>query len=398
MKLLKSLVLSLLSFLLFLSLSIFGLALMLNSTLLNPDFVTSELERLDISSLAKEFNRVQTPGGEPTADIETALANTITELEPLVKEQVSIATYSIHDYLLGKSQDPNLALILKDTVLSRDFVVSVVDKLDIASLVAPYLKEPLTGNIPAEMSYLSGYLDKYLDDVITELKPWLKEQASTAADPIADYLLGERPGLSVVIPLEPVKASLRDKLWEAFQESPPPELAMIPQTMRQTYFNQFYEQFSAAIPSTFELNESALGAGLPAQITGAIAEAEKTLAQARQYISYFQLGYKALIGLMILLTLGIFLISRDVKHTTRSIGTTLLIYGVIGYATTFALDYLNLEEQLMRGIPALLQTWMTQFMGNLMAPLKTFDLALLIAGVVLIIISIVYRRRQPQPE
>jgi len=48
MNFLKGLALSLLSFLLLLSLSIFGLALTLNQTILNPDFTISEVDRLDI--------------------------------------------------------------------------------------------------------------------------------------------------------------------------------------------------------------------------------------------------------------------------------------------------------------------------------------------------------------
>jgi hypothetical protein len=55
MNLLKGLALGLLSFLLFLSLYVFGLALTLNYTLLNPDFAISEVDRLDIPLLAEEF-------------------------------------------------------------------------------------------------------------------------------------------------------------------------------------------------------------------------------------------------------------------------------------------------------------------------------------------------------
>jgi len=61
MKVLKGLALSLLSFLLFLSLSIFGLALTLNLTILNPDFTVSELDRLDIPSLTKDLLSQQIP-------------------------------------------------------------------------------------------------------------------------------------------------------------------------------------------------------------------------------------------------------------------------------------------------------------------------------------------------
>ena len=84
---LKGLAISLLSFLLFLSLSIFGTVFMLNNTFLKPDFVTTELNRLDVSSLVGEF-LITEPSSEAPFPAEV-ISKTITDLEPLVKEQVS---------------------------------------------------------------------------------------------------------------------------------------------------------------------------------------------------------------------------------------------------------------------------------------------------------------------
>jgi len=192
---LKGLAISLLSFFLFLSLSVFGLAIMLNGTILNPDFITSQLNRLDVSLLAEEILTEQ-PSEE---EFGTDLVNTITKLEPLVKEQVSAAIYSVYDYLLGKRESPDLALTLRNTLLSSDFIVSIVDELDISSLAREVLSEQLAEEIPEETGYMVEYLDESLDDVITELEPWVKEQVSVAADPIADYLLGESQSLNIVI-------------------------------------------------------------------------------------------------------------------------------------------------------------------------------------------------------
>jgi len=54
MKILKGLALGLLSFLLFLSLSIFGILFLLNQTILNPNFISSELDKLDVAALVVE--------------------------------------------------------------------------------------------------------------------------------------------------------------------------------------------------------------------------------------------------------------------------------------------------------------------------------------------------------
>ena len=55
MNFLKGLALGLLGVILFLSLTVFGLAFMVNSTALSPKFITSELDKLDVSSLAEEL-------------------------------------------------------------------------------------------------------------------------------------------------------------------------------------------------------------------------------------------------------------------------------------------------------------------------------------------------------
>jgi len=289
MKFLKGLGLSLLGFLLFLSISTFSFAYLLNNTLLSPDFATTQLNRLDMSSLTKEFLAQQ-----PADETSEALVNAITELEPTIKEQLGVAINDIYDYVLGKSQSLDLALTLRNSVLSTDFAVSVMDKLDLATLVGENLKEQFAQEIPPEMM---GYLEEPLDDTLKELEPWMKEQIGVAADPMLDYLLGRSPGFSVEISLEPVLASLQDNLREAFHEKMPPEFAIIPPAMFDQYFDQFYQEFTQDIPATVAIDQSLFGAEMPMQITQMLTDAEVMLAEGRQYVSYFQQGYNLLIGL-----------------------------------------------------------------------------------------------------
>jgi len=82
-KFLKSLALGLFSFLLFPSLAIFGLLYMLDNTLLKPDFLISEMDSLDVPSLAGELFSIQTPQGIPYLD--EAIDETIADLEPWMK-------------------------------------------------------------------------------------------------------------------------------------------------------------------------------------------------------------------------------------------------------------------------------------------------------------------------
>ncbi|MEE9399952.1 MAG: hypothetical protein V3V23_06765 [Dehalococcoidales bacterium] len=112
MNFLKGLALSLLSFLLFLSLALFGIAFALNNTLLNPDFVIAQVDRMDVSALTRELVGEQIRELlPPEAEfLEEALYGVIDENEPWLKEQVSAGISSFYDYMLGESE--RLSLII----------------------------------------------------------------------------------------------------------------------------------------------------------------------------------------------------------------------------------------------------------------------------------------------
>jgi len=392
MGVLKGLAVGLSSFLLFLSLSVFGVAFAANSTVLNPSFVTSELDRLDISSMVEEFVIEQTTEDE----FEVALINTIGKIEPLVKEQAGAIIDDIYDYLLGESENLDLAITLKNTLLSSDFIVSLVDELDISSMADEFLNEQLTAEIPEGMEYLGKYLDESLAGVIAELEPWLKEQISVAVDPIADYLLGESQSLSIAIPSGPVTESLKDHLWDAFSQSPPLEYTGFSLVLLERQFDEVYQAFTEQFPQAFEFDESLIGTEVPETIAEALADAEDVLGQAKQHIGTYQLVYKLLIGFMVLLVLCIILINRNVKIITRSLGITSLTYGAIEFGGLFAADYFGLERLSRFDLPSILQEWLPQFASNLLSPLQTFSIGLMAVGVVLIIVSVVYKRKQAE--
>ncbi len=295
MKFLKNLALSLLGFLLFLCLSLFGAIYALDRTFLNPDFVTSELNRLDVPSLVEEFIPIEAPPEVP-------------------------------------------------------------------------------------------YLNEVIDETIAELEPWIKEEMNTAIYSGYDYLMSRTSSLSISISTEPVRDSLSKNLREAILASPPPELQGLPPTMQEQYINEAIQQFTNDIPSTIEFNESSL----PPDVLN-------TLGQIKQVLSYYRLAYNALIGFMVLLVIGIILISRQVKDITRRLGTPSLTYGVIGYASIFATKYFIEKGVMLPDMPPSLQAWMSQFIIDSLAPMEKFSLGLLFAGLILVIVSFVYKPRQPSP-
>jgi len=301
MKFLKGLGLAILSFLLFLSLSIFGFVLTLNQTILNPDFVVSQVDRLDIASIAGDMLSEQIPQFEATS---------------------------------------------------------------------PY--EP--------------YVAEVMDDTIADLEPWIKEQARDGIYFFYDYLEGRSQSLSLVVSLEPVKEKLRDNLREAVLQSPLPELAGLSPAEREQALNEFYSEFSEQIPSTFEFTEALMEPEVTAQ-----------LEQAKQVVGYFHLAYNALIGLILLLILGIVLLNRKVKGSTRGLGMTFLTCGALSYAGVLVAKNIAGTHLTQLDIPVYLQAWTPQFLSDFLAPLEMYSIGLLAVGVVLLVVSFVYKPRQPSP-
>ena len=285
MKFLKGLALGLLGFLLFLSLSVFGLVFTLNQTVLNPDFMVSEINKLDISSLAGSF-------------------------------------------------------------------------------FGEFLSEQIPGGQTPEGKALRA---EVIDDTLADLEPWIKTQMDTAIYSGYDYLLGESQNLNLAISTDQLKETLKDNIKPALIRSIP-------------------EFASLQIPSTIDISEEMLG-----------PEVISTLEQVREYISYIQIAYKALIGFMLLLIGLIVLTHRQVRDSTRQIGITFLAYGIPGYVgafliNNFAMEYLpQLTGQPL--LPASLQAWLPQLVNNILAPMQMFSLGILIGGVVLLVVSFVYKRK-----
>jgi len=178
----------------------------------------------------------------------------------------------------------------------------------------------------------------------------------------------------------------------------------------------FFGVLTEMVPSTLEIDETLFGTETPAQIAEAltegeegleqakqdiavaITEAEEGLGQAREYVSYFQLGYKILIGLIILLIAGIVLLNREVKSATRKLGIVSLTFGVVWFTVTLAGKYFAGKQIALLDIPPYFQEFLPGLVNDFLAPLQWLSLSLLIGGIALIVVSFVYKPHQQQDE
>ncbi len=307
MRFLKSLVVSLLGLLLFFSLSLFGTVYMLNQTVLDRNFVSSELDRLDISSLMKEALTQQ----------------------------------------MGQQIGQQLSL---------------------------QLSQQLGQPVPQ----LGGRITTALDATITELDPWLKQQMRDVTNSTYDYMTGQSQSLNWKIPLSTMKDTLKKNMKTAILQAP--ELAAVPLALRESTAEGTSQSLVTQFPDSFDLSQT-LG-----------PDFQRIMGQVRQYVGYAPTAYWGLIGLMALLVLGMVLIERNIKVTSRSLGTTCLTYGFFGYAVGWAMDYF-LGGISVPGLPPATQKGLTQLLNDFATPMQTFSIVLGAIGVALIIVSLVVRSK-----
>lgn len=167
MTLARRAVIGFLSFLLFLSLSGFGLAFTANRTVLNPNFLISQLDTLDVPSLAEEVLREQIPEEVafivPAEFIDEVLDDVIIELEPWLREQVNVAIYTGYDYLLGRSDSLSLVIRLEE---AKEVVR---DKVWQAVLRSP---PPIIEGLPPPL--VEQYFDEFYQQISEQMPSTLE--------------------------------------------------------------------------------------------------------------------------------------------------------------------------------------------------------------------------------
>jgi hypothetical protein len=357
MKVLKGFGVAILSLLLFLSLSVFGMAFMLKSTVLNPDFVASQVDKIDISALARELSEKQINEQLPEemSFLKEAIYEVVDEQEPWLKEQADAAIYDGYDFLLGKSEELDITISL--VPLKENLRDSLWRKLNELSL-------PEIAVIAEDL--LRPYIDQHFDELFARIPAEYlpPELAGLPAEQMKQYLEQDLPGFIELVP----------------DEQLPPEISALLEDNLKPYYDQYYAEFAGQIPDIIELDESSIP-----------PEVMEQLRQVRQYIGDFQTYYYYLIGFMVLLVAGIVLINRNVRDTTRALGIDLLIYGAMEFAGVYlARKYMPVGMPL-QGVPVSLQAWLTGLPGDILAPLQTFSIGVLIVGAVLLVVSFVYK-------
>ncbi len=386
---------SILSLLLFLSLFVFGPAFLFKQTVLNPAFVNSEVNKLELASLVNEVI-AQGSSQDLPEEIADAVSHTVSKIEPRFKEELNTFITSIYDYLLGKKENPELPLLIRSTFLNSEFLGAIINELDLTALMKPIIYEQANNWIPQMLEPFKPFIYPAIDDMLESQEPWIKQQIINNIDQIADYLVGLRDGFNITIPMDPVVKGIKDYMLKDVKDLPLPQVIGLPPEMVEAVFNDFFDEFSQYIPVSFSFDESIIGEDVPQQVRKVLTEGENAMAQMKDYISTFQLGYNLLIAFMVLLTIGIILVFREVRGATRTLGIVFLIFGAIELLSRILIN--NVFSQQMAqatAIPSHLHQWLLQFVSDVSAPLQILSIGFIIGGIVLIVVSVVYKPRRP---
>ncbi len=378
------------------------LAQVLSDTFLNEDFVADLLAEVDIAAVVEASLETD----EIDEEFLNSLIDTISEIEPGLKEQVAAASGPVFDYVLAETDSIDLKQTLRDTLLSTDFVTYLIDNLDISLLASEFIEDNIKGIVPVELDFITDELD----DIATIIEPTLKQALSDNTDEILDYLLGETSTLSVAISLGPVRDDLENALRQTVLDNLPPEWQGLPQEEIKQRVNDFVNDAMDAIPDTLDLGEDLFSPELSEDVSDALAEAEDSLTEVReeiqdqlseaettledirQYIGWGIMGYWGLIAVIVLLILAIIGIYHQVKGASLHLGIMFLVLGIIECVVVFVGRGIAIREIAKQDIPAAVQHLPDKLITDVTSPLAALSIGLIVLGIILIAAAILYPR------
>jgi hypothetical protein len=346
------------SLLLFLALTIFSLAFMLHGTVLSSDFVTKQVDRIDISSIARDVAEKQI-GNELPAEatvLKDVAYDVIAKQEPWIKQQLNNAIDTGYDFFLGKSSTLIITIPLADLKASLS--------TDLWDAAKKYLQEKLAAMTDSDMTlYLQDFIHQIPDDILPpELASLPLDLRELAIEQYLRAFAGQKTLVNI-----------------------PPEITGQIEGQVKQYFDQYLAEFTSQIPDSYTIDETTIG-----------PDTMDSLFTLRKDIGYFQAGYYWLIVFMVVMAGLVFLINRNVKTTTRALGIDLLVFGVLdvgGAILAKSLSPMKIIPDASQ-IPVSVQNIINNLYKDVTTIALTFSIGVLVVGVILFVVSFIVKSKE----
>jgi hypothetical protein len=358
---LKGLGTYILSFLLFLSLTVFSLAFLLHNTVLSPEFVTKQVDRIDVSDLAHDLAEDMISEDLPAEAqfLQNAVFDVIDDQEPWLKEQLHYVIDTAYDFLLGKSDKLEIAIYLDD--LKKGLRESLWESLN--EQVTTWLPDIIRNELG---SYVEEHIDEYVQQIPDE------------------YVPGGVTGLPKEQLMQLLDVYLLDVEEQITQEGRIPQISGLLEVLIKPYYDDYFDEFLEIVPSEIVYDEDTISADVMDQ-----------LLTARKYIGYFQAAYYGLIAFMVVLAAGIFLINWNVKVAARALGIDLIVFGVLDLAGVIAAKLYSPVGMLPEGASSI-EPVLTALYSDVLSIMQWFSIGILIVGVVLLVVSFVVKSKSSE--
>jgi hypothetical protein len=268
-----------------------------------------------------------------------------------------------------------IVVMANQTVLTPDFIVHQHDKLDLSLLTSQLLRE----QIPQQLEFTG----EFLNDIVTDMEPEIKMQASGLIYSGYNYFTGKSEQLKLSISLVSVKDNLRKKIFENRDRIIPSYLSTATQTEQEQYLEDVYENMTKKVPDRLEYTQASWGRDI-----------QQMLARISLTVGYFILGYRVLIGLIVFLIMGLFLFIRPVWKAVQILGIIALCAGLVQLILYFAIIGITSYELTQFTLPPALQAWLPSLINDFLLSLVVVSIIILLIGIILIVISRKHRNQK----
>ena len=192
MKILKGIALALLSFILSVSLCIFGIAYTVNQVALNPHTIEKIINNINFSQVVQHTIDNQNSSDKMSPELESAIVTTVQNVEPVIKEQVDIAIEQTYTYLKEQGSTPDLKETLSNSVMTSTFVSDLLDNINLSQLLNQAVQQEIGTGTDNSTAFVNA-----LVTAVQQSEPAIKTQIVNASVPIFQYLLMQTPSLDL---------------------------------------------------------------------------------------------------------------------------------------------------------------------------------------------------------
>ncbi|MDD5338297.1 MAG: hypothetical protein PHG35_02655 [Dehalococcoidales bacterium] len=348
------------TFLFFLVLMVFCIAFIANSTVLSYDFVSNQVDKMPVSSIARDVAEDQLGGQLGSSDFLKEVAyRVIDNEEPWIKTQMNGALATGYDYFEGRTN--YLSISISTTQLKSDLNTSFWQE------ARTYLSEELAGKSDAE---ITTYLQDIINDIPQDaLASALTTMTVTQRNQMIEQYLRDAAGVPQKISYPPLDPGLKTQIDQGI--------------------NQFINDFVNNINDPITWDESSIDAGLM-----------DTFRSIRNGIGEFHKWYPWVIVLMVVLAGLIFLVNWGFKVPAISLGISLTIIGVVvivGIILLRTLPFTQWAADAMNtNISPQLKVWIEGLISDVTGVMLPLMIGILVVGIALLVLGIVLPRRNRQ--